>query len=332
MPKRHKNLIDLIINTDNLRDAYCKTAKGKRQTWGYLEFKEFSEANLLLLQQELRDGTYKIGEYRQFTIYEPKARLISALNFKDRLVQHALCNVISPIMEATLLPYTFACREGYGTHAGVRHVQSLLRRTGAKYFLKTDFSKFFPSISRQTACELYQRKISCGRTMALIKEIIPPNGCGIPIGSLTSQLTANLVGGVVDRFIHFDLEHRYWARYMDDVVILSNNLNQLREDFKKIEEFSLQRLGLKISHWAAQPVSHGINFLGYRIWPTHKLLRQDSVVRAKRKIKKYVKTKDYAALEKFTASWAGHAKWADVNNLLIWFSAEYGLAQRQEAV
>ena len=127
MPKKQRNLIDRITSLDNLRDAYHKTAKGKRLTWGYLEFKEFAEANLLAIRDELQDGAYKIGEYRTFTIYEPKARLISALDFKDRLVQHALCNVISPIMEATLLPYTFACRPGYGTHAGVRHVQAMLR-------------------------------------------------------------------------------------------------------------------------------------------------------------------------------------------------------------
>lgn len=332
MPKKHKNLIDQIVSIDNLRAAYYKTAKGKRQTWGYLEFKEFAEANLLLIQQELGDGAYKIGEYRQFTIYEPKARLISALDFKDRLVQHALCNVVSPIMEATLLPYTFACRKGYGTHAGVRHVQSALRRTEAKYFLKTDFSKFFPSIPRQTACELYGRKLGCDKTLAIIEEIIPPTGCGLPIGSLTSQLTANLIGGVVDRFIHFDLGYRHWARYMDDIVILSDDLDRLRSDFYRIEEFSNRQLDLKVSHWAAQPVSQGVNFLGYRIWPTYKLLRRNSVVRAKRKIKRYLESKDYEALKNFVSSWTGHAKWADVNNLMLWLNEKYELAQIKQPV
>jgi hypothetical protein len=94
MPKRHRHLIDQIITMDNLRDAYHKTSKGKKMTWGYLEFKEYAESNLLMVQQELADGAYTIGKYREFTIYEPKPRLISALDFKDRLVQHALCNVI----------------------------------------------------------------------------------------------------------------------------------------------------------------------------------------------------------------------------------------------
>ena len=192
MPKRHRNLIHQIAHIDNLRDAYYKTARGKRQTHGYLEFKEYAEANLLLLQEELQDGAYSIGEYRTFTIYEPKARLISALDFKDRLVQHALCNLVAPIMEKALLPWTFACRVGKGTHAGVKHVQAALRSTGTKYYLKTDFSKFFPSVRRSDAHDLYERRIACRKTMAIIDEIIPPVGVGIPIGSLTSQLTANL--------------------------------------------------------------------------------------------------------------------------------------------
>ena len=128
-------------------------------TWGYLEFKEYAEANLLLIQQELVNGSYKIGPYREFTIYEPKARLISALDFKDRLVQHALCNVISPIFDRGLLPYTFACRVGMGTHAGVRHVQAMLRSGGYKYFLKTDFAKFFPSVNRARLHEMIVKKI-----------------------------------------------------------------------------------------------------------------------------------------------------------------------------
>lgn len=126
MGKRHRNLIDQITTWENLLDAYRKTSHGKRRTWGYLEFKEYDLANLLALQAELKAGTYERGPYREFLVYEPKSRLISALEFKDRLVQHALCNIVAPIFEAGLLPYTYACRPGKGTHAGVCHVQAEL--------------------------------------------------------------------------------------------------------------------------------------------------------------------------------------------------------------
>lgn len=326
MPKKHRNLFARIAHLDNLRDAYRKTAQGKRQTFGYLEFKEFAELNLMRIREELLDGGYRIGAYRTFTIYEPKAREISALDFKDRLVQHALCNVIAPIMESTLLPYTFACRVGMGTHAGVRHVQALLRQTGATHFLKTDFRKYFPTIPRDVANDLYARKIGCAKTLAIIAEIIPPEGRGIPIGSLTSQLTANLIGGMVDRHVHFDLGHRHWARYMDDIVILGNDPAMLRASFDSVAGFSEANLGLQISRWSAQPVSQGINFLGYRIWPTHKLLRQSSVIRAKRKIARYIDREDGEALDKFLASWRGHASWADTQNLMDWLGAKHNYA------
>ena len=325
MPKRHWNLIDQIAHIDNLRLAYAKTSRNKRMTFGYLEFKEYDEANLLLVQQELLDGSYRIGNYREFTIFEPKARLISALEFKDRLVQHALCNVIAPIFERALLPQTFACRVGLGTHAGVKFIQAALRRTDAPYFLKSDFSRFFPSVDHAVLHKMIDRKIACHKTLLILREIIPTNGKGIPIGSLTSQLFANVYGDAVDRFIHFDLGVRNWARYMDDIIVLGNDIEALRKQFFQIKAFSQRELQLKISKWQVSPTSQGINFLGFRIWKTHKLLRHDSVIRAKRKVAKFVGRSDQEALRKFLASWSGHARWADTHNLFTWLENRYGI-------
>lgn len=324
MAKKHRNLIGLIADIDNLRLAFKKTAAAKKLTYGYLQFNEFSEANLLALQKELISGTYKMGGYRQFIVKEPKPRLISALDFKDRLVQHALCNIISPIFEATLLPNTFACRDNMGTHKGVNFIQSKLRHGEYKYFLKTDYSKFFPSVDRDILLKMIERKITCEKTMKIIREILPPTGSGIPIGSLTSQLFANVYGGAVDRFIHFELGYRHWARYMDDIIILGDDLNQLRADFEKIAKFSAEHLKLRISKWNASPTSRGINFLGYRIWPTHKLLRKDSVTRAKRKIARYTSKGMDLELQKFIVSWRGHASHADTCNLFHYLEKKYG--------
>ena len=325
MPKKHRNLIDRITSIENLRDAYVKTSKGKKMTYGYLQFKEYAEANLLLIQEELQDGAYAIGPYRNFTIFEPKPRLISALDFKDRLVQHALCNVITPIFEATLLPYTFACREGMGTHAGVIHVQKTMRQIGATHFLKTDFSKYFPSVDHAVLHDLIDRKIDCRLTLKILREIIPGSGQGIPIGSLTSQLFANVYGGMVDRHIHDTLGHRHWARYMDDIVVLGHDRSQFQDTFESMSEFASDKMKLTVSKWSIGSVLQGINFLGYRIWHTHKLLRKDSVTRAKRKVAKYVKHDDMESLRKFVASWRGHAQWANTHNLLNWMENRYGI-------
>lgn len=323
MGKKYKRLIDQITDIENLRDAYRKTASGKRMTWGYLEFKEYSELNLDRLRDEMQAGAWTQGKYREFTVYEPKPRNIHALDFKDRLAQHALCNVIGPIFDRTLLPGTFACRTGMGTHAGVRHVQSGLRQTNATHFLKTDYSKFFPSVNRKVLHEMIEKKISCEKTLMLIRAMIPTTGYGLPIGSLTSQLFANVYGGATDRFIHFDLKAKHWSRYMDDIVIISSNPYELRHWFEDIRNFSLERLEMRISKWQVSPVTRGINFLGYRIWPRHKLMRKQSVTTAKRKIKKLVQLEDQESLKKFIASWRGHASHADTCNLFNNLEREY---------
>jgi len=316
MGKRHNNLIERIASMDNLREAYRKTALNKTQSFGYLEFREYDEVNLLHIREAILAGDWKQGEYRQFTVCEPKARLISALDFKDRLVQHALVNVVGRIFDAALMPNTFACRTGLGTHAGVRYVQSQLRKTEATHFLKTDYSKFFPSIDLGVLHGMIENKISCAKTMDLIRTMVPNTGVGLPIGSLTSQIFANLYGNAADRFLHFNLGHRAWARYMDDIVVLSSDAGLLKETKDALAEFSESKLKLRISKWQVSTVNHGINFLGYRIWPTHKLLRKSSVTRAKRKIANYSAHGEKDRLSRFLASWKGHASWADSRNLI----------------
>lgn len=323
--------MERIASTENLRDAYRKTAKGKRRSLGFLMFREYDELNLLRLQEELLDGGYRVGQYRCFTIHEPKPRNIMALEFKDRLIQHALVNVIGPFFDASFLPYTFACRTGYGTHAGVKHVQSAMRKTGERYYLKTDFRKYFPSISREILHRLFEEKIACRATMGLIREIIPCSGHGIPIGSLISQIGANLYGSQLDRFVHFTLKPKAWARYMDDVVILGGDANLLRNYFLRIQEFASDNMQLEISRWHVSPISAGVNFLGYRIFRDYKLLRKSSVAEAKRKIRCAIEHKDIETLRRFYTSWSGHAGWADSHNLVTWMENRYEISAHQLA-
>lgn len=326
MGKRNRNLFEQIVAWDNLLLAYKKTCDGKRQSFGYLDFKEFDLANLREIQQELINGTYVRGPYREFVIREPKPRLISALDFRDRLVQHALCNIITPIFERTFLPYNFACRIGLGTHAGIKHIQSLLRSTKATHFLKTDFSKYFPNVDRSILRGMIVKKIHCQRTLDLIDAIVEPDGHGIPIGSLTSQLFANVYGNALDQYIHHELKQKHWARYMDDVIILGSDPLVLHGIFDKIKAFSLRVLRMGISKWQVSPVGRGINFLGFRIWGTHKLIRKDSVTRAKRKIVFMTKRKLSLDLQRFIAAWRGHIQWADTYNLRHYLEKQYAIA------
>lgn len=321
MGKRYRNLIGKITNPRNMERALRLTAAGKRMTPGYLEFKEFGALNLTLLAREMADGTYRQGEPHEFLVFDPKRRLISALPFRDRIAQQALCLILAPIFDRALLPRTFACRPGKGTHAGVTLLQSELRRRASRgqatFFLKTDFSAYFASIERSVLWRLIEAKISCRATLRLIEAMVPRVGIGLPIGSLTSQIFANLyTGATLDRHLQQTLGERQWFRYMDDLVVLGDSSTHLHAVKTSIEQFSREKLGLRFSKWCVQPAHRGVNFLGYRIWHSHKLLRRDSVTRARRKIAAYRAAGDLPRLRAFLAAWLGHAQWADSANLI----------------
>ncbi|MDP1866977.1 MAG: reverse transcriptase/maturase family protein [Bradyrhizobium sp.] len=321
MTKRYRNLIGQVTSPRTMDAALRLTAAGKRLTPGYLEFKEYSPLNLGELAREMADGRYVQGAPREFHVFDPKKRLISALPFRDRVAQQALCLVIGPIFERALLPRAFACRPGKGTHAGVVQLQSELRREGRDgaplYFLKTDFRSYFASIERKVLWRLIEAKISCRATLSLIEAMVPREGTGLPIGSLTSQIFANLyAGATLDRHLQQALGERLWFRYMDDVVVLGRSAAHLRQVKEEIETYAGRELGLRFSKWQIAQVARGINFLGYRIWASHKLLRKDSVTRARRKIAAYRAAGDHERLRKFLAAWLGHARWADSANLI----------------
>lgn len=266
MGKKHRNLIGRIVDPDNMRRAFHQAARGKRRSAGYLEFKEYAELNLGLLAEEIAAGGYRPSAPHQFFVFEPKRRLISAPSFRDRVAQHALVNVIGPILDAGLLPRAYACREGKGTHAAVKALQADMRRLGEPlYALKTDFSRFFPSIDRAILNRLIAKKITCAATIGLVEAITPPSGVGLPIGALTSQIYANVYAGQVDRLLQCELKQRFWYRYMDDIVVLGRSSEALRAVKDRIESFALAGLELRFSHWSVAPVSRGVNFLGYRI-------------------------------------------------------------------
>ncbi|MBN9600852.1 MAG: group II intron reverse transcriptase domain-containing protein [Afipia sp.] len=320
MTRRYRNLIGRITDPRTMEAALRLTARGKRLSPGFLEFKEFSALNLAELARDMAAGTYEAGQPNEFYIFDPKRRLISALPFRDRIAQQALCLVVAPIFDRALLPRAFACRVGKGTHAGVRLVQADLRHEaagGPVYFLKTDFSRYFASIQRDVLWRLIEAKISCRATLRLIEAMIPRTGIGLPIGSLTSQIFANVyTGATLDRHLQQTLGERLWYRYMDDLVVLGRSPAHLRDLKVEIERYSRETLGLRFSKWSVAPASRGINFLGYRIWATHKLLRRDSVVRARRKIAAYRAAGDRKRLERFIGSWLGHASHADARNLI----------------
>lgn len=333
--KVYKNLFDKVVDIDNIRLAYQKAVRGgNRYTSSHLRFKEHLEANLYKIQQELIKGTYKRGAYHNFYVREPKLRLISSLPFRDRVVQHCFNNVIEPIFESTFYPISYACRKNKGTHKGIKDVQAVIRRLsklGNVYYLKMDFSKYFHSIDKTILFKEIEKKIKDKRVIEYLKAFDGGTGKGIPIGNLLSQLFANIYGHIFDRFIKTKIKARYYFRYMDDTVIISNDLDDLKEIKKRVEKFASLFMKLKLSKWHINSISKPLNFLGYRVTQNYKLIRKDSVVRAKRKIKRYKLYNNQEKLKLFLASWSGHIQNANSFNLKQYINKEFELCQMKLA-
>lgn len=324
MGTKYKNLKDQICDWNNILLAYKKASRGKKSTRSYLEFKEYHLINLKKIQEDLLNETYEMDPSFDFTLFIPKERNIKALSFRDRVVQHAIHNIIEPIFDKSFLPFTYACRSNKGTHVAVKHVQSIMRRTNEPlFYLKTDFRKYFKSIGYDKLHGIIRRKISCRFTINLLTLFFPVGGKELPVGWLLSQLFANVYGSVVDYHIHHTLKQRNWARYMDDIVIFSTDRDELVALKDEIVSFSKKELDLELSKWYIHNINKGLNFLGYRIWKTYKLIRVDSMIRAKRKVYKYIKHEEHDKFRQFIGSWKGHIQWADCYNLKKWMDVNY---------
>lgn len=322
--KTYNNLYNQIYSFENIYSAYLKARKNKRYHHEVLSFTIDLEENLINIQEELINKTYRTGEYKHFLVYEPKERLISALPFKDRVVQHAICNIIEPIFEKSFIYDSHACRKGFGVLSGVLRTTKFLRAVSYNsdkvYCLKGDISKYFPSIDHTVLKKLIRKRIRCKDTLNLIYEIIDKagNNCGMPIGNLTSQLFANVYLNQLDHFVKNILRVKYYIRYMDDFVILSNDKKYLNQILVMIQIFLQKELKLILNGKTQVFLvkQRSVDFLGYRIWSTHRLLRKCNVKRAKRRFKKFQKLYKERILnikdiEPSIMSWLGHVKWAD---------------------
>jgi retron-type reverse transcriptase len=294
MARTFNNLWNGVIDFENLYRAYRAAKKGKRYRYESLEFKRELEENLIILQNELIWKTYKPLPLRQFYVYEPKQRLISAPAFRDRVVHHSLCSVIEPIFESKFINETFACRVGRGTHVAMRHISKCARIAnrlwGNYYVLKCDIHKYFPSIDHNVLKRILRRAIRDRHVLNLINTIIDSfemEGKGIPIGALTSQLFANAYLDPLDHFIKEKCRIKYYARYMDDFVIIHHDKSYLRDLMGEINNFVKDRLNLALNPKSGIfPGKHGIDFCGYRIWPSHIKARKSTLKRAKRRLRK----------------------------------------------
>ncbi len=334
--KTFNDLYPKIYDFQNLLLAYQKARKCKRFRPEVLEFTEHLEENLIDIQNSLIYKTYEPGKYREFYVYDPKTRLVLAAPFRDRVVHHALCNLIEPIFDRTFIYDSYACRNDKGTHKGVERLIYFLRKMkaahGKVYALKCDIHHYFQSIDCHILEELIRKKIWDRETQWLLHSIIYSTAdeggraVGVPLGNLTSQLAGNIYLNELDHFVKQELRCRHYMRYMDDFILLHPDKAQLHEWLKEIREFLGGRLLLHLNNKTAVfPASQGIDFLGYRIWPHKILLRKKCITRMRRAMKHLIEHKTSIPkehIQSVIASWHGHAKRADAPNLKGWLEKE----------
>ncbi len=279
---RHK--LEDIISVENLLIAWKEFLKGKRSKPDVQEFGLNLFDNILLLHQELANGSYVHGQYYRFTISDPKPRIIHKAEVRDRLLHHAIHRVLYPFFEKTFIADSFSCRVEKGTHRAMKRFRSFAyqvskNHTRTCWVLKCDIKKFFDSIDHSVLLGILESYIPDRRTIALLKNIISSfsvaPGKGLPLGNLTSQLFANVYMNQFDQFMKHTLKARHYIRYADDFAVLSREKALLEELIPEIGDFLDKRLKLMLhpDKVFIKTFASGVDFLGWVHFPDHRLLR-----------------------------------------------------------
>lgn len=334
-------MVDQIHTWPNLLLAYRRACKGKRGQANVAAFEYRLEDNLLLLQDELADQSYQPGRYTSFYIHEPKRRLISAAPFRDRVVHHALCNVIEPIFERSFVADSYANRVGKGTHRALRAAQRFSQKH--RYVLQLDMVQFFPSIDHAILRGILAKKLDDPRVLWLIDQILA-SGVGVlseaydmvyfpgddlfatqrprglPIGNLTSQFWANCYLNPFDHFVKRELRCPAYARYVDDLLLFGDDKGEMQGWHDAcVQRLARYRL---TTHAGAhvRPVGEGFPFLGFTLYPDRRRLKRRKGVYFQRRLRRMIAA--YAAgelsLDQVRASvkgWINHVKHGNTTGL-----------------
>ena len=336
--KTYNNLYEKICSLKNLTLALRKARKGKTKEEYVIRFEENTEENLLSLQKELIEQTYKPHSLRSFIIRDPKTRKIHSSIFKDRIVHHAIVNILEPIFEKIFIYDSYASRKDKGTHKAIERFKGFMRKVSGNgrlvkdalnnnmtegYTLKADIRHYFDEIDHEILIKIIKKKIDDEDIIWLIRQILNNfnsgiAGKGMPLGNLTSQFFANVYLNELDYFVKHELNARYYIRYVDDFVILHISKKRLEYFKKRIGVFLKDELNIELHPDKTKTIAlrNGIEFLGYRIFYYYTLLNKKNIKLITKKI--YAFKENQITKEDFDNSligWEGYAKWANSYNL-----------------
>jgi len=334
--KTHNHLYEEICSFENLLLAARRAESGKRLQQVVGQFRTNIEAQVLDLGRELRAQTYQPGRYREKWITRPKRRMISAAPFRDRVVHHALCQVVMPLFERKMVFDLYSNREGKGTHAAIRRCQEFSRLF--RYALKCDVRKFFPSMDHAVLQATLRRTIRCRQTLWLLDVIIDASNAqepvcsvfpgddlavaalrrvGLPIGNLTSQWFGCIYLSDFDHWVKEELRCRGYVRYVDDFLLFGDDKRQLAL-WREAVAAKLASCRLRLNERKSRVfrTHEGLTFLGQRIWPWRRRLCRENVGAARRRLRWTARQYQCGALAKAALltrwnSWRGHALQAD---------------------
>lgn len=323
-------LHDKICNLENIEYADRNARKNKHNRKDIIEHDKNRDVDNMSLFLDLLFLDYHTSEYDRFKIYERKEREIFKLPyFPDRIAHHAIMNILEPIWTSIFIDNTYSSIKGRGIHKVCNDLKKVLRKypNETTYCLKLDIRKFYPSIDHDILYEIIQRKIKDPNVLKILKEIID-SADRVPIGNYLSQYFATLYLTYFDHWIKETLKCKFYFRYADDIVILDNNKERLREILTEIEYYLTFNLKLELKpNYQIFPVeARGIDFVGYKFFHTHTLLRKSIKIRINNLIKLYKKNKiDKEEFKCRMSSYFGWLKFCDSKNFLTKIESETGV-------
>ena len=332
------DLYGALCSYDNLFLAYKKARKRKTTKSYVIEFEKNLKENLLLLRSELLLHCYNPKPLVHFIIHDPKTRKISKSDFRDRVVHHALCNIIEPIFEKSFIYDSYANRVGKGALKALQRFDFFKRKASKNntekcYVLKADIQKYFENINHEILLSIIKKEISDKIIVWLIRKILANSSSqdrGMPLGNLTSQFFANVYLNDLDWFVKSKLKAKYYIRYVDDFVIFERDKKQLGFFKDEINMFLKNELNIRLHPDKSKifKLGNSINFLGFRVFYYHKLLKKSNIRKMKWKLKSLAQEFklheiDYDSIYDSLEGWIAYAKSANSYKLRRKIASEF---------